>query len=524
MQHNLSVPLSSGALTVQPNGQKSKSRSFVVMRDLGPTHALGVYNNNIRTVERAFKERYFYCKTSRGYELALPVRPRTYRNNVHLGRFRSLVVDKCRNAPVVSVHAVVESYTGPKRRIYEQAMVSLTRERISEKDARLTSFVKFEKQDLGKAPRVINPRSPRYNLKLGKYLKFLEKRVYKAINKAYGARTPHTVIKGLNVEQAASVVRQKWERFRRPIAIGLDASKFDMHTSITALKYEHSFYNGIFNSSELRALLRMQLHNRGTAYCEDGKVKFSMNGTRSSGDLNTSLGNCIIMCALVYAYKEECGVDLELCNNGDDCVVILEKEDEEKFRKGLDKWFTKYGYRMTVEPTVDVFEQIDFCQSRPVYDGSKYVMVRNLSNSLLKDPICLIPIQSGLVLRKWFQAVGECGASLTRGIPVLQSYYQMYQRAGIKCSDGFKSHVFKNTSLYERVTGLQERVVEVCAAAARASFYYAFGVLPEHQILLEEHLNRVVMLDEIEDAQHEDLSLDKHDNACPWIIQSLFLA
>jgi hypothetical protein len=159
--------------------------------------------------------------------------------------------------------------------VYEDAFASLQKDPLTQFDAALHSFVKYEKQDLRKAPRVINPRSPRYNLTLGKYIKFLEKRVYKAINRAYGAHTSHTVIKGLNVMESGAVVAAKWARFRTPVAVGLDAKKFDMHTSIPALRYEHSVYTGIFpQSRELAQLLRWQEKNKGNAYCEDGIVKF----------------------------------------------------------------------------------------------------------------------------------------------------------------------------------------------------------------------------------------------------------
>nr|QDH88774.1 MAG: RNA-dependent RNA polymerase [Riboviria sp.] len=108
-------------------------------------------------------------------------------------------------------------------------MESLGRDPLVVKDSYLTSFVKFEKQDLGKAPRVINPRSPRYNLVLGKYLKFLEKRVYKGINRAFGAHTAHTVIKGLNVEESGKVVMAKWRRFGKPVGVGLDTKVRHAH-------------------------------------------------------------------------------------------------------------------------------------------------------------------------------------------------------------------------------------------------------------------------------------------------------
>ena len=511
---------SGGVLTVVPNGLPSKLRKFVVVRNLGPTHCLGVYNNNVRCVERALVERYFMCKTTDGWKAPLIVRPRTFVNSEWLVDFRDRVVARCKYAPVMTIAQVVNAYTGPKRRLYQSAAESLMRSPLTARDARLTMFVKFEKQDLSKAPRVINPRSPRYNLVLGRRLKFLEKKVYRAINEVFGAHTCHTVIKGLNVLQSAKVMRNKWDRFKDPVAIGLDATKFDMHTSVEALKYEHSIYTGIFpHDKELRKILRWQLYNKGTAYCDDGKVKFRVKGTRCSGDLNTSLGNCVIMCSLVYARLRHCMVDGELCNNGDDCVVIMEREDLWRFMYRLEEWFTRYGYRMECEEPVYDFEQIEFCQSKPVWTVNGWCMVRNISACFKKDPMCLVPVQTTNVLRMWLRAVGDCGKAITTGVPVMQEWYSLFQRSGLECSEGFKEQIIKGTSALERSSGLAKMDYACVTAEARASFYFAFGMLPGIQIELEKTLQSMTIdCSIIEDLPHPDFAMDKYNNQCNLMI------
>lgn len=502
------------------NGLSKKERSFIVLRGLGPSHTLGVYNNDVVTVLRAFKERYFMCKVGDRFELPVRVRPRSFVKDEWLQEFRTGVVALCKGAPVVATSQVVGAYTGYKRRIYECAEQSLYQQPISKRDARLTSFVKHEKQDLRKAPRVINPRSARYNLCLGKYLKFLEKRVYGAITEVFDSCADHVVIKGLNVYQAANVIRQKWVRFREPVALGLDATKFDMHVSLEALKFEHSFYRGIFPySRELSELLSWQLHNKGTAYCPDGKVKFEMEGTRSSGDLNTSLGNCILMCAMVYAHAKHSGVMIELCNNGDDCVVIMESGDLEQFRRGLQARFMRYGFRMAVEEPVYEFEQLEFCQSHPVWTELGYAMVRNVQACFKKDPMCLVPIPTERVLRKWRKAVGDCGEAITRGVPIMGSWYNMFRRGGATYSEGFRKEIFKNTSYLERVANVKFTDVPI-SARARVSFYYAFGYNPDEQISLERYFDSLEVDSHIQSCLDDDTPFDKFDNVCHGLVES----
>lgn len=472
-----------GSLCVRRNGQSFKRREFTVLTGLGPDHNLGVYNNSVDTIERAFAERYFLCKDVEGFRPAFKVGPSSY-HKPGFSAFRSRVMQHMPNLPVMTSQQVVDTYRGPKRRLYQEALYSLEQDPLTREDAELSAFVKFEKQDVDKAPRVINPRSPRYNLRLGKYLKHAEHKFFRAINKAFGGYTRATVIKGFNADDSACVLRQKWDRFADPVAVGLDASKFDMHVSVPALKYEHSFYTSLFpRSKELRWLLKMQLRNKGVARAIDGTVKFSMEGTRCSGDLNTSLGNCIIMCALIWVYAQERCVDVELANNGDDCVVFMERADEDKFSRGLREWFVGKGFAMAVEPTVDEFEQVEFCQSKPVELSTGWRMVRNLSACLNKDPMCLLSIPNDKVFRKWLAAIGVCGSRLASGVPVLSAFYNIFSRAGTSCSEGMMKEVFKNRSQLFLAQGLSSAEID---ARSRVSFYYAFGVLPDTQIAIEQ--------------------------------------
>lgn len=213
-----------GTLCVDHSGQPPKTRRFVVLSEFGPDHTLGVYNNDVNTVERAFIERYFLCNEGGSFRPALPVKRNSFRLK-GLIEFRKCVMKMMPYCPKLTKQQVVDTYHGPKRRNYQKALLSLDREPLCARDASLTSFVKFEKQDIGKAPRMINPRSARYNLCLGQYLKVAEHHYFRAINKAYGAVTPATVIKGLNADASAEVLREKWDRFENPVAVGLDATK-----------------------------------------------------------------------------------------------------------------------------------------------------------------------------------------------------------------------------------------------------------------------------------------------------------
>ncbi len=482
-------------LLVNRNGQPTKPRTYHVVSRMGPNHNLGVFNNNVSSVERALLERYFLCDVNGTFHPPLAVAEDAY-STPALRAFRKAVVTyTAARAPVLTLRQVVACYTGGKRRVYEQALESLYRTALCRKDANLRPFTKFEKQALDKACRIINPRSPRYTLVLGKYLKKAEHIMFDAINEIWGAYTTHTVLKGVNVVEAAAVLHKKWMRFNNPVAIGLDAKKFDMHVSIPALQYEHSFYNNVFKSGELRKLLSWQLVNKGKAYCPDGSVDFRMPGTRSSGDLNTSLGNCIIMCSLIWAMCRELNVEAELCNNGDDCVLIVDAQHVGRVMETVATWFVRYGFRMEVETPVVDFERIVFCQSSPCWDGRNWRMVRDVRTCMKKDPMCLLPITNEKSLRKWMGAVGECGMALVPGIPVMRQFYSVFTRCGLKTTQRYREHVFRTTSMMERVDGLDGDWEPT--PASRASFYVMTGLTPDVQLALEHY--------------YSTLSVDTHD-------------
>lgn len=482
-----------GQLCARRNGMPPKTRKFVVSSGFGPLHNMGVYNNNVDTIQRAFVERYFLCKEGNSFRPALDVASNRFSSSILFKEFSNSVAEHMPKLPRMSRQQVVDCYHGAKRVVYENALLSLQRDPLVERDSFLKSFVKFEKQDVSKAPRVINPRSARYNLVLGTYLKHAEKHYFKAINSVFGAQTPATVIKGVNSDVSATILRAKWDCFKHPVGLGLDATKFDMHTSLEALCYEHSFYLQLFpGSGELVKLLNWQLCNRGTAKSVDGSVEFTMRGTRSSGDLNTSLGNCLIMCAMVWVYAKRCDVVIELANNGDDCVVFMERSELGKFMQGFDLWFRSCGYAMTVETPVYEFEQVEFCQTRPVQLSSGWRMIRNHATVLTKDTMCMVPIQNNNVYRKWLHAVGEAGSSLASGSPVQESFYRAYLRAGTKSDQKFKDHVYRGTSMYTKINELGTAVI---TPSSRVSYYYAFGVLPDEQVELERYFDSAVFED-----------------------------
>lgn len=470
-----------GKLHLKPNGQAKKTRRYVVIDGLGPESDLGVYNSNIGATARALSERYFLCKVGNEFVTPLQPKPNAFRRK-SLCNFRSRVLEEMPSLPRMTLRETVSLYKGGKRKLYEHALRSLSERPLSKRDSELTAFVKFEKQNVIKAPRIICPRAPRYNLVLASYLKHSEHHFYKAINSVWNGQVA-TVMKGMDAFQQGRVAHLKWSRFNDPVAFSGDAIKHDVHTGRAALEFEHGYYTGLFPGQHpLVACLKQQLVTKGRAYCCDGKIKFKRDGVRCSGDINTSLGNCLIVCSLLWAWCHERGIDAECMNNGDDWVLIMERKDLARCMDGIETFFSDCGYRIEVESPVFEFEHINFCQTNPVFTINGWVMTRNHTVVRQKDIMCLVDVPSDAMLRKWLSAVGQCGQSQTYGMPVLQSWYRM-----LDChehfTEGFKQHIFKNTS---QLTAMSKVVKDVTITPeARCSYWAAFGVLPDEQEVLE---------------------------------------
>lgn len=470
------------------SGLSAKPRHTLRVSGWSARLSMGVHNNSLANALRAVRERVFAVE--RHGKLQPPPRPEKGVVKERLADFRRLLLTRLNRCTPWSYSEFLASYKGSKLLRYTKAVESLMVRELKKPDSYLSSFVKAEAVNFtakpDPAPRLIQPRSPRFNAVVGRYLRPLEHKVYAAISSIF--RGP-TVMKGYNAEQTAVHLRGMWDEFHTPAVVMLDASRFDQHVSKSALKWEHSVYNHVYRSDELAGCLRWQLKNTGFVRTREGSFKYSVKGCRMSGDMNTALGNCLIMCAMIWAYARSVGVRVRLANNGDDCAVFMESRDVSRFREPLDKWFLDMGFTMTTEGVAYEFESIDFCQTRPVWNGMSWIMCRSPFVGLCKDTLCKHPEMGNPIrgYRRWAFQVGTAGGHLTAGIPVFQAAYAAMRRTGISCkkAQGFGQMESGFEHMAKGLNGT-ERFVTV---RARLTFYRAWGIAPEQQTALESYFD-----------------------------------
>jgi len=301
-------------------------------------------------------------------------------------------------------------------------------------------------------------------------------------------------MKGLNASGVASAIAEAWSSFADPVCIPADASRFDQHVSVDALRFEHGVYNGVFRDPELAYLLRLQLRNYGRCYTDTHRVAYEVDGCRMSGDMNTGCGNCLIVSLLVYQFCLDCGLGIggtrsgsgrygipkvaaRLIDNGDDFSLIVERRFQNVVMARLGPWFLDYGFTLKVEEPVDSLEKIEFCQAHPVWCADGWRMVRNL-DALSKDTLCL---RVGHEAEMWMAAVGECGHALAGCVPIYCKYYEVYRAVQARPLRRFVA--FDDMGMFRMSRGMcgDYPVTDDC----RASFYEAFGITPDEQRAIE---------------------------------------
>lgn len=470
-------------------GRPQKTRKTYALTGLAQGNEYGVFNNSLAAMECAVKERIFYVKNDVG-DFVETHKPTGLTVNTLLAGVSQHFKTNVKYTTPWKAKKFAETYVGRKRTVYLKACESLAQKRLTRKDSYIRMFVKAEKVNFSvrkrHVPRAIQPRSPRFLVESGRYIKPIEKKIYGFIDSMFEATT---IFKGLNAENRGGVLYSHWQSFDDPVAVGLDAKRFDQHVSQAMLAWEHSIYRMFYPGDKYFAeIMSWQLENTGFGECSDGKIKYKVKGCRGSGDMNTALGNCLIMSSCVHQYAKASGIKIRLANDGDDCVVIMERVDLEHFNTHLEDYFHQLGFSMTVEKPVDIFEEIEFCQSRPVYDGEKYIMVRDPRVAISKDCVALKPLDNKSICKMWCSAVGQGGMSLTGGIPVWQNFYKSI----IKFSEGAKPLEDPTMMTGMKMLGKDMyRKYKPVNPATRFSFYLAFKISPQEQLAIEEYYNDV---------------------------------
>jgi hypothetical protein len=225
----------------------------------------------------------------------------------------------------------------------------------------------------------------------------------------------------------------------------------------------------------------MQIWNKGMVRLANGTLAYMVKAHRASGDMNTSTGNVLLMCAMMFAYKEHCGVNFALINDVDDCVCIMERKDRRRFEADVQDFFDRLGFIMKVEEPVEMLEHIEFCQSRPVQvTEGVWRMVRDPRTCLVKDSCTLKHVAHAKDWDRYRDAKSQCGLALAGDMPIFNEFYSCLGRGVITRG---KREV--ESGMEYLAVGMDLKYKEP-TTISRVSFFNAFGIDADTQIALEK--------------------------------------
>nr|QUS52795.1 hypothetical protein 2 [Mute swan feces associated tombus-like virus 5] len=381
----------------------------------------------------------------------------------------------------------VEQYTGRKKRKYLEAEMDLSGRPLRRSDSYVAAFIKAEKIFELKDPRLIQARSARYNYALGNYLKPIEHDLYNI--KGTGRLKNwlprgRLIAKGCNMERRAALIRQKMDRFPNPIVVSLDASRFDAHVT-DMLAVEHLVYKRYWRSPELQRLLDWQMRNRGRT---STGVRYSLKGSRMSGDMNTALGNCLISIIVLANIMRIIGLKPDswdmLCD-GDDVLLFVDQRRSSLLQR-LPGLYAEHGFPIKVENVTGDYHKVLFCQGHPISTPLGDRMVALPERVLSRSLVGVRHWAEEKFIPKYLALIGYCELALNMGVPILQEF------ACTICSWG--SRLPSNIQVTGRVIKAmrEERCHPIepipITPEARVSFWDATGIDPTEQRACEAAL------------------------------------
>jgi len=392
-----------------------------------------------------------------------------------------------------SIYDMPKRHTGAKGLRYTRAAEQYELTGLNRTDSYCKMFVKQERfNPLAKTlpdPRAIQFRGAKYCVAFAAYLRPIEEQLYGITFVSDGVPHTRNVAKGMNSVERAHVLHRKMSHFNDPVVMSLDMSRFDKHVYTQHLRFAHRVYLSCCDDPTFREILQCQFNT--TCFTTSG-MKYKVKARRMSGDMDTAIGNILIMLGMVFAV---CRVELKIpkcdcLDDGDDCLILLESEDAPLFMNSAPKLFLHMGMEVKLDAPVSSLFSVVFCQSSIVeFSPGKYKFVRDYKSVISKSFCGVRHWDNEVYRRRVINAIGSCELVINLGVPVLQSFAScLLRNTGSSdtryASDGLRQRAARDLKHLGIKNISDVRPVEI-TEVARHSFAEAFGLSPTDQIRLE---------------------------------------
>lgn len=427
--------------------------------------------------------------------------PYPSRSGISLLRQRAVELSKVVGVhPQASLESVIQGFHGKRRARYQKAHADILRGGVNKRHSRTTMFVKLEgikysTEKVNPSCRAIQFRAPSYTLLASSYFKPIEHHLYQASG-GNGFPAGRFIAKNMRPDQRAASMLEKFNALPGCEVLELDASRFDAHVSKELLEIEHLFWRRCNRDPEFAQLLKWQLVNKGSAYTKQGSIRYSVEGGRMSGDANTAAGNCVLMSCMLSAFGISLGVNFDFLCDGDDSVFFYQgpKVSEQQ----VVDFFLDFGMTMKIENRTTEFQNINFCQGKPVRLNGEWTLVRNPEKILSKTTVN--PKFSNVQFRpKLLKSIAQAELSLNRGCPLIQEYLCALLRIADKhmSNRGLKDGGLLRPDVFCEYRMRRDHTIDWRTAGpepvsheARVDFSRAWGISVAEQLRLEESFKK----------------------------------
>lgn len=316
---------------------------------------------------------------------------------------------------------IVYKYHGRFRRRYMKAFYYLSKYPIMEKHFINQCFLKDDKYHQGdldtafkiKAPRAIQYQSPEATLFKAQLVMPVEKQLYEILD-VHGLRI---FTKGLNQRDVAQLMVNGYNSVNNAICVENDYTSFDAHVTTKWLKITHKYmlqYCPAQHYSVFKKAFKHDLKVRG--YTTNG-IPYRINGTLTSGSIDTSLKGNLINYLIVYTIMNQLSIPesaFKFICNGDDSVLFLDRMYLEKY---LSVNFNDYGMDAKIILRDSLFE-VEFCQAKLVYTPVGFNLVRNPTRMFTRIGWMMIK-RNKKYIRSYVKTVIMGEMALNYKVPVL---------------------------------------------------------------------------------------------------------
>jgi hypothetical protein len=254
-----------------------------------------------------------------------------------------------------------------------------------------------------------------------------------------------------------------------------------MHVHESCLRREHKFYTKFYpteHHEELLDILKHQIINKGFTR---GGAKFTVPGSRASGDMNTALGNCILMIGMLGSFFRKNDIQYQIFDDGDDCLLYVYTSDYDKVKEMIIPHFKRFCHDLKIEDDGTDINDVIFCQARIMETPFGPKMVR-LMDRFFSRQFC-----GGANMRirpaSYLATIGLATMIMNRAVPVYWCFGAFMYRLGIEKGGKFQEDLLEYNMKFV-TPGMNYSYVEP-THGARVQYLRLFGLSVGEQISLE---------------------------------------